>query len=123
MDDSDRERIDELEQQVNRLTARVAELESATETDSGTVRQDNGTDDGPFDRYDGPVLEYLDGKIGQTFSPRQVVRLYGRLSTIQSKDKRKQRAKKLVQSDYFERVPGGDHRFVGNDGRGHDERT
>ena len=115
MDDSDR--IDELEQKVKQLTARVRDLEDGVETDGGT-RQSVG-DDEPFDQYDEPVINHLSKHPGKTYHPRQIVRLYGRHSTIQSSKKRKRRAKKLVESDYFKRVPGG-VRFVGPNG-GDDE--
>ena len=93
------------------LKKRVVDLEDQLDGAGGAV-------DGTFDQHDATVLDLLDGREGEVFTGRQIIKLYQGHTGIRRKDTLKRRAKDLIQSPVFESFGGGRGRFLGGDGDG-----
>lgn len=108
-DDDLRERVQQLEAQVEHLQDRVDDLAEGSTHSEGTV-----------DQYDGYVIQQLDA--GET-ATLATLRSYYRQSGIRNDSTLKQRVKQLTRMPYFESAGTQRWRFTGRAGSGGSEEN
>jgi len=105
---------DDLRDEVEALKARVSRLERLVEQDDGNPTSDAEPARAEvLDHYDRPVVDTL--AEGTAYHVRDLTSRYLKHSKIAERDTAKDRVKRLVKTDGFVPVSGGEYRFTGWD--------